>query len=98
MGAGDAWVWRVAEGGIAHDFTLDSSGEYGLIATDEGLVVGYEGDVESDEWASFESEGEMLSVTSDSQHWWALEETSSSFRLHSFSLDLQQHCSYESHT
>ena len=90
-GAGDAWVWRVAEGGIAHDFTLDSSGEYGLIATDEGLVIGYEGDVESDEWASFESEGEMLSVTSDSQHWWALEETSSSFRLHSFSLDLQQH-------
>ena len=90
-GKGDAWVWRVDEGGIAHDFTLDASGEYGLIATDTGLVVGYEGDLESEEWASYDSEGEMLSVTTDSNHWWALEESSSNFKLHSFSLDLQQH-------
>ena len=90
-GAGDAWVWRVDEGGIAHDFTLDASGEYGLIATDTGLIVGYEGDVEEEEWASFDSEGEILSVTADANRWWALEQTSSSFKLHSFSLDLEQH-------
>jgi len=90
-GDGDAWVWRVGEGEIAHDFTLDSSGAYGLIATDSGLIVGYEGDVEVEEWASYESEGEMLSVTTDANQWWALEQTSSMFKLHSFSLDLTQH-------
>ena len=90
-GDGDAWVWRVDEGGIANDFTLDASGAYGLIATDSGLIVGFEGDVEADEWASYDSEGEMLSVTADMNRWWALEQTSSSFILHSFSLDLEQH-------
>jgi len=90
-GEGEAWVWRVDEGGIAHDFTLDTSGEYGLIATDTGLIVGYEGDLQADEWASFDSEGEMVSVTAELNRWWALEQTSSTFKLHSFSLDLEQH-------
>ena len=54
-GSGDAWVWRVDEGQIAHDFTLDSSGEYGLIATGDGLAVGFEREVDTDLWAWYES-------------------------------------------
>ncbi len=90
-GSGDAWVWRVDEGQIAHDFTLDSTGEYGLIATDKGLVVGFEREVDTERWAWYESEGEMVSVTHDENGWWALEQMENFFRLHSFSLDLEQH-------
>ena len=90
-GSGDAWVWRVDEGQIAHDFTLDSSGEYGLIATDEGLVVGFEREVDTERWAWYESEGEMVSVTHDESGWWALEQMEDFFKLHSFSLDFEQH-------
>ena len=90
-GSGDAWVWRVDEGEIAYDFTLDSSGEYGLIASDKGLVVGFERELDSEIWASYESEGEMVSVANDDDGWWALEQMEDTFRLHSFSLDLQQH-------
>ena len=90
-GTGDAWVWRVDEGEITHDFTLDSSGEYGLIASDKGLVIGYEREVDSESWASYESEGEMVSVANSDDGWWALEQVEDTFRLHSFSLDLQEH-------
>ena len=90
-GSSDAWVWRVDEGQIAHDFTLDASGEYGLISTDEGLIVGFERELDQDQWASFESEGEMVSVTHDESGWWALEQTETMYKLHSFSLNLQQH-------
>ena len=90
-GGGDAWVWRVDEGQIAHDFTLDSTGEYGLIATAEGLVVGFEREVDNDQWASYESEGEMVSVTHDENGWWALEQIEAAFKLHSFSLNFEQH-------
>lgn len=90
-GKGGAWVWRVDEGGIAHDFALDASGAYGLIATDDGLVVGYEGDLDAEEWASYDSEGPMVSVASDTNGWWALEQGTTTFKLHSFSRDFEQH-------
>ena len=93
-GNGGAWVWRVDEGGIAHDFTLDASGAYGLIATNDGLVVGYEGDLDAEEWAFYDSEGPMVSVASDTNGWWALEQGAASFKLHSFSRNFEQHTAF----
>ena len=94
-GDGDAWVWRVEDGGIANDFTLDVSQEYGLIATDNGLVVGYEGELDDDEWASYRSPGEFLSVTAVEESWYALELDKSTMSLHSFSLDLEEQQTFD---
>ena len=90
-GDGAAWVWRVTGSGIANDFTLDHTGQYGLIATDGELIVGYEGELDDDEWASYSSTGNFLSVAQASEGWWALEENNASLILHSFNLDLSLH-------
>ena len=90
-GDGAAWVWRVTGSGIANDFTLDHTGQYGLIATDGELIVGYEGELDVDEWASYSSTGNFLSVAQASEGWWALEENNASLILHSFNLDLSLH-------
>ncbi len=90
-GDGDAWVWRIEDGGIANDFTLDASKEYGILGTDNGLVVGYEGELEEEEWSSFQSLGDILSVASHQESWYALEYEEPTMRLHTFSLDLSEH-------
>jgi len=90
-GDGAAWVWRVTDSGIVNDFTLDSSGQYGLIATDGELIVGYEGELDDDTWASYSSTGNFRSVAQASNGWWALEEHNASLILHSFNLDLSHH-------
>ena len=90
-GDGEAWVWRIEENGIANDFTLDGSGQYGLIATEGELIVGYEGEFDDEQWASFSSSGTFLSVAQATDGWWALEQVNGSLNLHSFNLDLSEH-------
>lgn len=90
-GDGEAWVWRAEENNRVHDFTLDASGEYGLIATDGSLVVGYEGEVDEEQWASYSFSEGFIAVASDVNRWLALEHSNDSLHLHSFSLDLTEH-------
>ncbi len=90
-GTGDSWVWRAEDGEKVHDFSLDSTGLYGLVAHDSGLLVAFENEVDEDYWAVFESNGSMVSAASMDSGWMALEERGDELFLHSFDLNLTNH-------
>jgi len=93
-GDGEAWVWRASDGETLQDFTLSSEGQYGIAAHSTGLVVGFENEVDDEEWATYDSSGVMYVVEAFNGSWWAVEETNSTIVLHKFSSDLSIH---ESH-
>ena len=94
-GNGEAWVWRASEGETLHDFTLSSDGQYGIAAHSTGLLVGFENEVDDEEWAVFDSSGVMHVVVEFNGDWWSVEETNSSIVLHQFSTDLSTHASHQ---
>lgn len=94
-GNGEAWVWRASEGETLHDFTLSFGGQYGIAAHTTGLVVGFEEEVDDEEWAVYDSSGVMHVVTHFNGDWWSVEETNSSIVLHQFSTDLSTHDSHQ---
>ena len=94
-GNGEAWVWRASEGETLHDFTLSFGGQYGIAAHTTGLVVGFEEEVDDEEWAVYDSSGIMHVVTHFNGDWWSVEETNSSIVLHQFSTDLSTHDSHQ---
>ncbi|MEJ6715839.1 MAG: ABC transporter permease [Euryarchaeota archaeon] len=90
-GSGEAWMWRVPDGGMVHDFTLSSDGQYGAAAHANGLIIGSENHVEDEEWAAYDAEGHFYAVASDTEGWLAVESTADALVLHHFSFDLATH-------
>jgi len=90
-GLGDAWVWRVPDGGALYDFTLSSDGQFGGGVHAGGMVIGSEQDIDAEEWASYSSDASMRTLVSDSSGWWAIEADDEALLLHHFSHDLSTH-------
>lgn len=90
-GLGDAWVWRVPDGGALYDFTLSSDGQLGGAVHEGGLVIGSEQDLDAEEWASYSSEASMRTLVSDPSGWWAIEADDEALLMHHFSHDLSAH-------
>lgn len=90
-GLGDAWVWRVPDGGALYDFTLSSDGQLGGAVHAGGMVIGSEQDIDAEEWASYSSDASMRTLVSDSSGWWAIEADDEALLLHHFSHDLSTH-------
>tara|TARA_B110001452_G_scaffold166107_1_gene138631 strand:+ start:135 stop:4736 length:4602 start_codon:yes stop_codon:yes gene_type:complete len=90
-GAGEAWMWRVPDGGAVNDFSLSSDGMFGAVAHEGGLLVGSEAELDDDFYAQYEAQGQFHALAANEMGWWAIESTDTSFYLHSFSNDLSTH-------
>ena len=90
-GSGDAWMWRVPAGGTVNDFALSVDNKYGAVAHADGLVVGYESNLDDEYYAKHLSVDELHAVASDETGWWAIESNGTALRLHHFSNDLVHH-------
>ncbi|RJU97506.1 MAG: ABC transporter permease [Candidatus Poseidoniales archaeon] len=90
-GSGEAWVWRVPDGGALYDFALSSDGQLGGAVHAGGMVIGSEQDLDAEEWASYTSDASMRTIVGDSSGWWAIEASEEALLLHHFSRDLSTH-------
>jgi len=68
-----SWIWRVPDGEIINDVSID--GGFGFAAFGEGLVVGNASDEDTTEYVL--EDIDIVSVTSYSSNWYAIEEGNS---------------------